>query len=297
MEDEVRNEGVNLNYHIRLRTVGRSLFIKWGSSDVRETDLKEETQLIVEPTSKMFCCEVCGKESVSKESRQLFTWEPTKRKSNTTREKPYSYELYNKSISQSISWEENDKSKVAIHMRIHATEKPYKCEICNKNFSHRANLARIIGDYTQRRSDTAVRFVSKFSQKYQLESHMREYIQKRSITCWRFANKEFFTDLSSRTRNNITVGFANEGLLEKVILFYPLARMPAVTGPSYKQSALNAHCCMLKQSISFIPHTVYYKNHYKVHIHTEHYKRQQHGEGGVGAGVNRPTSEKPFKFM
>ncbi|XP_037773032.1 zinc finger protein 271-like [Penaeus monodon] len=172
--DEVRNEVCNLNdcndmskVPFRAKDCGKTCSSD-GVQVMYEERLKEETQLIVEPTSKCFACEVCARKCL-KRVTSTFTWESTKKekqyncetcnktfhsKSDVEKhvdvntegkpynyEKPYSYELYNKSISQ--------KHNLVKNMRVHTKKKTYSCDTCSKKFSERRYLVKHIRIHTK----------------------------------------------------------------------------------------------------------------------------------------------------
>ncbi|XP_037772984.1 zinc finger protein 271-like [Penaeus monodon] len=124
-----------------------------GVQVMYEESLKEEPQLKVESTRKCFAYE-----------------------------KPFSYELYNKSISQ--------KHNLVKNMRVHTKKKTYSCDTCSKKLSERSYLVKHIRVHTNEKPYICEIWNNTFLLKSHLVRHMRKHTKEKPYSC-EICNKDF----------------------------------------------------------------------------------------------------------
>lgn len=78
------------------------------------------------------------------------------------------------------------------HMQVHANDKPFTCNICNKGFSRKSNLNRHLLSHTNEKLFTCKLCDRGFSQKSHLSRHFQIHtIEKPPITC-NVCNRSFY---------------------------------------------------------------------------------------------------------
>ena len=155
----------------------------------------------LEPRSTCFLCSSCnkvvdrrmghrhasqsGKEETSASKKSALKW--NKCPEEHTGEKPFKCEICRREFKTSCT--------LTRHMRTHTGEKPFKCEMCRKEFSDSSNLARHMLTHTREKPFKCKVCHKKYKSTGDLTRHMRTHTGEKPYKCER-CHKGFNTPSS-----------------------------------------------------------------------------------------------------